>query len=796
MWIIPKNLLTYPYVQDTVELILDFQELSEVLQQSVMSKSKPSQSKTWFRRLKTGGLIQHLSTQTLKPSHSPNFEDAWTSSLEASLANPFPVQGEKEEMKIQDTSFPTYLQEQEQQGFQFSFSKTSQESSPQNSKPTDGTTQSEHPYCSMSLESWKEQVTSVRGAYSVRKKSVLPIKENEFLFLQYQSNSPQMVLTPSVVESAMNWATPNTMDSLPPRSAEATRRMASGIRKGRSAPCNLREQVDPHSTQIYKEMREKIRQNWPTPKALEVDESVKHWKIRREKPKAKKMGPSLTVATKIHAQEQTQKNWATPNTRDWKGAQSAGDKERGYGDLLPDQVERRQANWPTPLIQEAGPLLKTLTNKDGTPWDGVGRAYRPSGVKTSVGLTQCIEYLERQPTLEGGEGSSTVGNHQELQSSPRKKAWATPTARDWKGAEGRAYLKQGGTDLPSQTEKNWATPISTDYKNAGVTKPPSSIKGSNRERHKMPLQVLEEEKYKGKLNPRWVETLMGLPVGWVMPSCSTLVTTEQTQKNWATPIVRDYMEAGMLSQLPSRKDGASRLDTTPRQVLEEADYKGKLNPRWVETLMGLPVGWVMPSCLTLVTTERTSLDSLEMESSPTQQQKHSEHYGENWSTPTAHQNRRNVKTYLSRNEKRLQEGKPLFSPKLETQVEAEEVGVSLDIRKESCENWSTPRARQRGENVKAYLSRCEKLLQEGRQLFSPMLQTQVEAEEMGVSLDVRKEGIESPWAEYQLVIDGRRIIPKTCPPKKKCRETLGHTHSDGRFSYREKKPKFDHTESY
>jgi hypothetical protein len=32
----------------------------------------------------------------------------------------------------------------------------------------------------------------------------------------------------------------------------------------------------------------------------------------------------------------------------------------------------------------------------------------------------------------------------------------------------------------------------------------------------------------GKLNPRWVETLMGLPVGWTMPSCASPVTIAQT----------------------------------------------------------------------------------------------------------------------------------------------------------------------------------------------------------------------------------------------------------------------------
>jgi hypothetical protein len=38
---------------------------------------------------------------------------------------------------------------------------------------------------------------------------------------------------------------------------------------------------------------------------------------------------------------------------------------------------------------------------------------------------------------------------------------------------------------------------------------------------------------------------------------------------------------------------------------------GKLNPRWVETLMGLPIGWTMPSCIRPVTIAPTSCDSSE-----------------------------------------------------------------------------------------------------------------------------------------------------------------------------------------
>jgi hypothetical protein len=42
----------------------------------------------------------------------------------------------------------------------------------------------------------------------------------------------------------------------------------------------------------------------------------------------------------------------------------------------------------------------------------------------------------------------------------------------------------------------------------------------------------------------------------------------------------------------------------------------RLNARWVETLMGLPVGWTMPSCASPVTIEPTNFDSSETVSSP------------------------------------------------------------------------------------------------------------------------------------------------------------------------------------
>ena len=40
------------------------------------------------------------------------------------------------------------------------------------------------------------------------------------------------------------------------------------------------------------------------------------------------------------------------------------------------------------------------------------------------------------------------------------------------------------------------------------------------------------------------------------------------------------------------KCGTRRLGRCVLQVLHIENYRGAYNPRWVECLMGLPIGWV------------------------------------------------------------------------------------------------------------------------------------------------------------------------------------------------------------
>jgi hypothetical protein len=82
-------------------------------------------------------------------------------------------------------------------------------------------------------------------------------------------------------------------------------------------------------------------------------------------------------------------------------------------------------------------------------------------------------------------------------------------------------------------QESWATPASGDWK--GQSSSPSYKK----------VDLNDQMKTSGKLNPRWVETLMGLPVGWVMPSCTSPITPMGDASlgfrggNWMTPDCSD-----------------------------------------------------------------------------------------------------------------------------------------------------------------------------------------------------------------------------------------------------------------
>ena len=392
MWIIPKTLSHF--VPDTEGLNLDLEERAWMCAQSLMLRSKPSAAPTWERRLKKGGWITHLSGRILKPSLHESFVEKYTDSLEDIHANPSVQQASDKEKKTQDTYGHTSSSTSEQLDLFGAFGKMSK------GTPRWGYGES----CPI----WKKKVIDARGAYSQRKKLALHTKGNESSSLlkgwktpaardykdtpndsnqskkgfdRTESTLPRQVFTignlrPNTknwatpqasdhIEGArtakesnqkclgrdlnqMNWATPNTMDYMETRSAEGVERIATGARKGRKRPSNLREQVDKKTCDIYKQ------QNWPTPRAgnpgsrkpgtggkILAEEAKKNWRTPSVAEVQNQCNSTqIYLQNQVGATEKKGKNWDKHNGLPAPEKSSTSGKNQGSPKLNPNWVEQ------------------------------------------------------------------------------------------------------------------------------------------------------------------------------------------------------------------------------------------------------------------------------------------------------------------------------------------------------------------------------------------------------------------------------------------------------------------------
>lgn len=182
MWTLPKIQQVsdiFPCVPDMMVSDSDLNSQASELASQYMWRSKDSQPRTWLTRLKQVPWVQVFITRTLKPSHSESFEDALISYLVDSPANLSVKPGGSKGTKILGTFSPISLKESSSPNPLWSSLKTSKELSPPSSKATTGEIPSEHPFCSMSLESWKGWVTKQRQSRRARQKSVLLTSETD-----------------------------------------------------------------------------------------------------------------------------------------------------------------------------------------------------------------------------------------------------------------------------------------------------------------------------------------------------------------------------------------------------------------------------------------------------------------------------------------------------------------------------------------------------------------------------------------------------------------------------------------
>ncbi len=118
----------------------------------------------------------------------------------------------------------------------------------------------------------KELLTSKTAWYSDKCKTTWKVKVSKSNVSLFQLQAS--VLGTKGTESGL-LATPNTMDYLPPRSVQGTKKLMEGHRKGRTKPSNLREQMDPQTMAMYptpsaNEQKYRLKGNTQASKCLEA----------------------------------------------------------------------------------------------------------------------------------------------------------------------------------------------------------------------------------------------------------------------------------------------------------------------------------------------------------------------------------------------------------------------------------------------------------------------------------------------------------------------------------------------
>ena len=157
-------------------------------------------------------------------------------------------------------------------------------------------------------------------------------------------------------------------------------------------------------------------------------------------------------------------------------------------------------------------------------------------------------------------------------------SWPSPVASEVRqGFQDRSRGMKGSQEsLTTVVVKSWPTPNAADPRQGGATQ------GARK-------------------SPNLSIAIYGPPA----PASSN--TPGSRRGSWATPQSRDHK--GSHAESFDNPDRSNNLN----DQMEKIQTNGKLNPRWVETLMGLPVGWTMPSCASPVTIERMNSDSSETE---------------------------------------------------------------------------------------------------------------------------------------------------------------------------------------
>ena len=276
------------------------------------------------------------------------------------------------------------------------------------------------------------------------------------------------------------------MDHLPPRSKEGTLKLQQGHRKGRTRPSNLREQVDPQTMAMY-----------PTPTTQEIEhpDMVLNEKGRRM-PKNGKTDHSLNLADTVRIQSgafiKKEKMLPTPNA--WDGMRGPR-----------SQKNLKEKNHQINLITA---LKDNESKKPVHQWMLENKKMYPTP-NTNDGATNPAEDIENWEKRAEKKKKEGINLHYALRHAVQKeeqmKMYPTPRANSAMNANMTTLkkMKYKGRLEEKVAQTMFPTPTNSEHK--------YRLKGNSQS-----SQCLEAQSRKvgGRLNPQFVQFLMGYPMNW------------------------------------------------------------------------------------------------------------------------------------------------------------------------------------------------------------------------------------------------------------------------------------------
>ena len=329
----------------------------------------------------------------------------------------------------------------------------------------------------------------------------LPAPENSNTHGNHQGSSEQ---------SQKNWQTfaPGTHNRGETPHRQVVRALVNGEKA--QTQCLTVDQV------FAEEIKGTNKQHWPTP-------TMQDGKQGGITPSQAVKGAGHTGLLHIAAIK-SQQDWRTPSSSDGEGGIMEMREGCAGKYKLRDHVAAvEKQDWRTPTVAEE---KNQNTSKQVYLQNQVGATPKQWATPRSGKTTD-----ENPETWAKRQANGDVAT---MPLTVQVKQWATPQASDH--IEGRRTDLDSNQKCLGRDMKTWATPNAFDWNTAENTqaweKRAEKQKEAGVNLH-LPLKsqtIHEKEKQVGtlnpntaKLNPRWVEMLMNLPLGWTSPNCPASV---------------------------------------------------------------------------------------------------------------------------------------------------------------------------------------------------------------------------------------------------------------------------------